>query len=61
MPPTIRPSDSTPSLTDLMILTKPEIVECSRFSGKWNAHYFDDWTVEMAIGDLSTRLKRVLE
>jgi len=38
-----------------------EMMDCNHFSGKWNSHYFDGWTVEMAIGDLSVRLKMVLE
>lgn len=37
-----------------------QLVDCNRFSGKWNFHYFDDWTVETAIYDLSVRLKKVL-
>jgi hypothetical protein len=35
------------------------LVDCNRFSGKWNFHYFDGWTVESAIADLSAQLRRV--
>jgi hypothetical protein len=35
------------------------VVDCNRFSEKWNAPYFDGWTVEMGISDLSVRLKMV--
>ena len=38
-----------------------QLVDCNRFSGKWNHHYFDGWTVETAINDLSVQLKKVLE
>jgi len=38
-----------------------QLVDCNRFSGKWNHHYFDGWTVKMAIYDLSVQLKKVLE
>ncbi len=38
-----------------------EMVDCNRFSGKWNAHYYDAWTVETAVYDLSVRLKKVLK
>ena len=38
-----------------------QLVDCNRFNGKWNHHYFDGWTVETAIDDLSSRLKKVLE
>jgi hypothetical protein len=37
-----------------------QIVDCNRFSGKWNHHYFDGWTVETAIEDLAARLRTVL-
>ncbi len=37
-----------------------KLVDCNRFSGKWNFHYFDGWTVETAIDDLSAQLKGVL-
>lgn len=30
-----------------------DFVDCNRFSGKWNFHYFDNWTVEAAIRDFS--------
>ena len=37
-----------------------QLVDCNRFSGKWNFHYFDGWTVETAMDDLSAQLKGVL-
>lgn len=37
-----------------------QLVDCNRFSGKWNFHYFDGWTVETAMDDLSDQLKGVL-
>ena len=37
-----------------------EFVDCNKFSGKWNFHYFDGWTVEAAIKDFSARLRLVL-
>ena len=37
-----------------------QFVDCNRFSGKWNFHYFDGWTVETAIKDFSARLRLVL-
>jgi hypothetical protein len=37
-----------------------ELVSCNKFSGKWNHHYFEDWTVEAAIDDLSAQLRTVL-
>jgi hypothetical protein len=36
-----------------------QLVDCNRFSGKWNHHYFNGWTVETAIADLSAQLRRV--
>jgi len=36
------------------------MVDCNRFSGEWNADYFDGWTVETAVHDLSIRLRMVL-
>ncbi len=35
------------------------LVDCNRFSGKWNHHYFNGWTVDTAIADLSAQLRRV--
>lgn len=29
-------------------------------SGKWNHHYFDGWTVDMALADFEFQLRRVL-
>jgi hypothetical protein len=37
-----------------------KLVDCNRFSGKWNHHYFEGWTVETAIDDLAARLRKVL-
>ena len=37
-----------------------QLVDCNRFCGKWNQHYFRDWTVETAIYDLGYQLKKVL-
>jgi hypothetical protein len=37
-----------------------QLVDCNRFSGKWNHHFFGDWTVDTAIYDLSVQLKKVL-
>ena len=37
-----------------------QFVDCNRFSGKWNFHYFDGWTVETAIKDFLARLRLVL-
>jgi hypothetical protein len=36
------------------------LANCNRFSGKWNAHYFDGWTVETAVDDLRRRLRMVV-
>ena len=36
------------------------LVDCNPFSGKWNHHYFDGWTIETAIDDLTSRLRKVL-
>lgn len=40
-------------------LTAVQLVDCNRFSGKWNFHFFDGWTVKAAVDDLSVRLKTV--
>ena len=37
-----------------------QFVNCNRFSGKWNHHYFNGWTVETAIADLASQLRRIL-
>ena len=37
-----------------------QFVDCNRFSGKWNHHYFDGWTVETALAEFSARLRLVL-
>jgi hypothetical protein len=36
------------------------IVDCNRFSGRWNHHYFDPWDVETAIIDLTFWLGKVI-
>ncbi|MGO8744665.1 MAG: hypothetical protein ACLQNE_01625 [Thermoguttaceae bacterium] len=36
------------------------VPDCNRFSGKWNHHYFDGWTVEGALADLEFQLKRIV-
>lgn len=35
-------------------------LDCNPYSGKWNHHYFDGWTVEAAVADFEYRLKSVL-
>jgi len=37
-----------------------QLVDCNPFSGKWNHHYFDGWTVETALDDLSAQMRRVM-
>jgi hypothetical protein len=37
-----------------------QFVDCNPFSGKWNHHYFDGWTVESALSDLKYQLGKVL-
>jgi len=37
-----------------------KLVNCNRFSGKWNHHYFEGWAAEVAIDDLSAQLRTVL-
>jgi hypothetical protein len=37
-----------------------QLVDCNKFSGKWNHHYFDGWDVETAIVDLTCRLNKVI-
>lgn len=37
-----------------------QLVDCNKFCGKWNQHYFYDWTVETAIYDLNYQLTKVL-
>ena len=37
-----------------------QLVDCNRFCGKWNRHYFRDWTVETALYDLAYQLSKVL-
>jgi hypothetical protein len=37
-----------------------QFVDCNRFSGKWNFHYFDGWDTETALADLSFSLRKVL-
>jgi hypothetical protein len=40
--------------------TAASTIVSNRFSGKWNLHYFDGWTVEAALKDLEAKLRRVL-
>jgi hypothetical protein len=40
--------------------TARQIVDCNKYSGKWNHHYFDGWTIETAIADLTYWLKKVI-
>jgi hypothetical protein len=37
-----------------------QLVDCNRFSGKWNHHYFDGWDTDTALADLSISLGKVL-
>ncbi|HBO43635.1 MAG TPA: hypothetical protein DD670_06835 [Planctomycetaceae bacterium] len=37
-----------------------KLVDCNRFSGKWNHHYFDGWDVETAITDCEYWLRKVI-
>ena len=37
-----------------------QFVPCNRFSGKWNHHFFDGWTVETAIQELDFQLRKVI-
>lgn len=37
-----------------------QLVACNPFSGKWNFHYFDGWTVETALTDFTSSLRMVL-
>jgi hypothetical protein len=37
-----------------------QLVDCNPFSGKWNHHYFDGWTAETAVANLSFWLGKVL-
>ena len=37
-----------------------QFVQCNPFSGKWNHHYFDGWTVETALADFTSSLRMVL-
>jgi hypothetical protein len=37
-----------------------ELVDCNRYSGKWNHHFFAGWTMEGAIQELAFQLKKVL-
>ena len=33
---------------------------CNPYSGKWNHHYFDNWTVDIALTDIEHCLRSVL-
>ena len=35
-------------------------INANPYSGKWNHHYFDGWTVEAAFADFECRLRSVL-
>jgi hypothetical protein len=37
-----------------------ELVDCNPYSGKWNHHYFDGWTMENSLADLQYWLRKVL-
>ena len=37
-----------------------KLLDCNPYSGKWNHHYFGDWSVDTAIYDLSVQLKKML-
>ena len=37
-----------------------QFVACNPFSGKWNHHFFDGWSVESAIMELAFQLRKVL-
>jgi hypothetical protein len=37
-----------------------QLVNCNPFSGKWNFHFFDGWTVDAAIQELAFQLNKVL-
>ena len=37
-----------------------QLVNCNKYSGKWNHHFFDGWTVETAIADLTFWLGKVI-
>jgi hypothetical protein len=36
------------------------VPDCNPCSGKWNHHYFNDWSVEAALADVEFQLKRIL-
>lgn len=40
--------------------TAQRSVGCNPYSGKWNHHYFEGWTVEAALEHFSAQLKRIL-
>jgi hypothetical protein len=37
-----------------------QLVDCNPYSGKWNHHYFNPWTVDTAVNDLAYQLEKVL-
>lgn len=37
-----------------------QLVDCNKFSGKWNFHYFGGWDEETAIADLTFWLGKVI-
>lgn len=36
------------------------LIDCNPYSGKWNHHFFDGWTVEEALAALEHSLRHVL-
>lgn len=37
-----------------------KLVGCNRYSGKWNHHFFDGWSMESALNELDYQLRRIL-
>jgi hypothetical protein len=37
-----------------------KLVPCNPYSGKWNHHFFDEWTVESAMAELEFQLRKVI-
>lgn len=51
----VAPSVFAPAMPNSTILKSRSVLDCNRFSGNWNAHCVDGWTVETAINDLLSR------
>jgi len=51
-------NDSVMTRFDFPHLAHPEL-GCNPYSGKWNHHYFNTWTVEQAVADLDEKLTRI--